>query len=283
MARIRSIKPEFWSDRKISRLSRDARLLYLSMWNFSDEHGRLQGDPRYIKGHCLPYEDDLSLADVEGLLNELEGADRIQIYEVDGDPYVYLPNLARHQRLEANKQESRLPEPPPKGPRTSKNTLNPEPRADLSAQNPEKSAPPADSSGEIVVQQVAGGRLQVASGREQVAGVPTTSGGLAAAPATTQALVADWLDHCQQRPPGAVIGQVSKQIKNMVEEGIDPASIRAGIAAWVGKGLHPSALPSVVNEVMNTRPVGPKRSTADQRWAEGQALKAHFEALEFGA
>ena len=38
MARIRSIKPEFWDDRKLAkRASRDARLLYIALWNLADE------------------------------------------------------------------------------------------------------------------------------------------------------------------------------------------------------------------------------------------------------
>ncbi len=71
------------------------------------------------------------------------------------------------------------------------------------------------------------------------------------APATTDELIADWLDHVPKRPPGQVIGQVGKSVKTMLGEGIDPADVRRGIAAWSSKGLHPSVLPSVVNEVMN--------------------------------
>jgi hypothetical protein len=58
----------------------------------------------------------------------------------------------------------------------------------------------------------------------------------------------------------------------MLAEGIDPADVRRGLAAWVGKGLHPSALPSVVNELMNARPTAGRPSTADLRTA--QALEA---------
>ena len=162
MARMRSIKPEFWSDRKISRLSRDARLLYISLWNFSDEHGRLQGDARYIKGHCLPYEDDLSLDSIDGLMNELKDAGRVEIYDVDGDPYLFLPRLARHQRLEAQKQESRLPAPPPKRTRKAKITLNSEESTDKSADHADKPEESPNESGQIVAQQVAGSRLHVA-------------------------------------------------------------------------------------------------------------------------
>lgn len=159
MARIRSVKPEFWNDRKLARLSRDARLLYLALWNLSDEHGRLHGDARYIKGHCLPYEDDLDLEEVERLIDELADHGRVQKYEHDGDPYLFLPKLAKHQRLEGDKQASRLPAPP--DPTADKSAPTSGESADLSAESP-------DSSGEIVAKQVAGGR-------EQVAGISATA------------------------------------------------------------------------------------------------------------
>jgi hypothetical protein len=87
MARIRSIKPEYWSDRSLARqLSRDARLLYIALWNFADEHGRLPGGPRWAKGNCLPYEDDLDPSAVEQLLHQLASAGKVIPYEADGDP-----------------------------------------------------------------------------------------------------------------------------------------------------------------------------------------------------
>lgn len=104
-------------------------------------------------------------------------------------------------------------------------------------------------------------------------------------PTTTQALVGEWIDHCHKRPPGNVIGQVSRQIKTMLGEGMDPADVRRGFAEWARKGLHPSTLPSVVNQVMNagigTAPRKP--STTDQRVAEGLALAAKYDAMEASA
>ncbi|MFD7884045.1 hypothetical protein ACFV3N_16600 [Streptomyces bauhiniae] len=67
----------------------------------------------------------------------------------------------------------------------------------------------------------------------------------------------EWLERCSVRPPGAVIGQMAKQIRVLLDDdGIHPDHIRRGIAHWMRKGLHPATLPSVVNEVMNT-PAGP--------------------------
>ena len=115
MARIRSVKPEFWDDRKLAkRTSRDARLLYIALWNLADEWGRVNGDPQWIKGQVFSYDDDLNADSIAKLLEELENPalGAVVAYEADGDPYLFLPKLAKHQRLEPEKVKSRLPEPP---------------------------------------------------------------------------------------------------------------------------------------------------------------------------
>jgi hypothetical protein len=71
-------------------------------------------------------------------------------------------------------------------------------------------------------------------------------------PVTAQTLVGEWLDLVPKRPPQKVIGQTSKELKQLLEDGIDPDDIRAGVTSWARKGLHPSTLPSEVNAVMNT-------------------------------
>lgn len=68
---------------------------------------------------------------------------------------------------------------------------------------------------------------------------------------TAQTLIGEWIDHCRKRPPDRVIGQVGKELRALLAEGVDPADVRRGLAAWARKGLHPSTLASAVNEVMN--------------------------------
>jgi len=160
MARIRSVKPEFWSDRSLAKLSRDTRLLYIALWNLSDEHGRLHGDPRFIKGHCLPYDDDLTLGDIDRLLDELANTGRVIRYCGDDDPFLYLPTLSKHQRLGPTKVPSRLPAPPAEADAESS-----APRADKSAPDPNQPAPRSHSSEPTVALQVAGSRVQVAGSR----------------------------------------------------------------------------------------------------------------------
>jgi hypothetical protein len=87
-----------------------------------------------------------------------------------------------------------------------------------------------------------------------------------------------------------VLGHLGTLIAEMLAEGIDAADIRAGLAAWHTRNLHPSTLPSVVHEVMNapttaTASQGTRRSarsTTDERMAQAQALKAKFRAKRPG-
>jgi hypothetical protein len=142
MARIRSTKPEFWSDEDLATgASRDARLLYMGLWNLADEHARLRGDPRYIKGQLFAYDDDLTPAAVDLLLDELARLGKAQRYRVGGGRYIFLPKLGAHQRLEPDKTPSRLPapedgdiDPPPPLHRRSENV------PDESEKIPEESA-----------------------------------------------------------------------------------------------------------------------------------------------
>ena len=71
---------------------------------------------------------------------------------------------------------------------------------------------------------------------------------------TAQSLVAEWIDHCDSRPPGRVVGQVAKELKGLLDEGIDADRVRAALAEWNRKGLHPSTLASVVHEIGNRAP-----------------------------
>lgn len=104
---------EFWADEGLATaVSRDARMLYMGLWNLADEAGRCRGGVRYIKGQIFPYDDDLTADRVDALLCELASASKVLRYRVGDDHYLFLPNLARHQPLQPDKTPSKLPEPP---------------------------------------------------------------------------------------------------------------------------------------------------------------------------
>lgn len=118
MARIRSIKPEFWDDELVASLSRDARLLFIATWNLADDAGRLRWSAPYVKAKVFAYDEDLDVKAVGELMFELERSGRVQPYvvtETITQTFALVVNFPRHQRIN-RAQESSLPPPPPDGP-----------------------------------------------------------------------------------------------------------------------------------------------------------------------
>jgi hypothetical protein len=109
MARIRTIKPEYWSDERMATVSLEARLLFLGLLNLADDEGRLRGHPALIRGALFPY-DNLNNAQVDGWLEELAASGRIQRYRVDGESYVWVRNFEKHQKID-RPSPSKIPAP----------------------------------------------------------------------------------------------------------------------------------------------------------------------------
>lgn len=109
MGRIRTIKPEYWSDERMATVSLEARLLFLGLLNLADDEGRLRGHPALIRGALFPY-DDIASGKVDGWLEELAASGRIQRYRVDGESYVWVRNFEKHQKID-RPSPSKLPAP----------------------------------------------------------------------------------------------------------------------------------------------------------------------------
>lgn len=97
--RIRTIKPEFWTDKKVASLSYLARLLFIGLWNLCDDEGRFLADPRIIKGSLFPLDDKTTTEDVAGALSELSVRAHVLLTELDGEKYGCCPNFVKHQRI----------------------------------------------------------------------------------------------------------------------------------------------------------------------------------------
>lgn len=107
MARIRTIKPEFFTSEDIVSLTPLARLFYVSLWCEADREGRLAWKPRTLKMRYLPGDD----ADPEALGTELADAGLIRLYEVSGVLYAWIPGFAKHQVINNKEAASTLPDP----------------------------------------------------------------------------------------------------------------------------------------------------------------------------
>ena len=97
MARIRTLKPEFFRSKKLARCSVAARLTYQGLWCEADDHGRGEAEPRVLAGAIWPLDDDIGWQEVDAHLDELAAVGCIVLYVVDGDRYYEIPSWEDHQ------------------------------------------------------------------------------------------------------------------------------------------------------------------------------------------
>ena len=110
MARIRTIKPQFWSDLDVCRLSRDARLTALAIISYADDRGRLEFSATAIRGYAFKH-DGLSDKRVRGWMEEVINSGMALAYKVHGFDHLWLPKFWRHQVIN-RPTESQIPPHP---------------------------------------------------------------------------------------------------------------------------------------------------------------------------
>lgn len=104
MARIRTIKPEFFTSEDIVSLSPLARLLYQATWCEADKEGRLVWKPRTFKLRYFPGDN----CDIEAMCQELVDSGLVVLY---GDGLAYIPTFSKHQHINPRESASTLPDP----------------------------------------------------------------------------------------------------------------------------------------------------------------------------
>ena len=112
--RIRTLKPEFFSDGKVCTLPVQTRFLMVGLISLADDEGRMRAEPVSVAaavfGPELSREPLETLANVSRGLQELSRLGIVDLYEVDGERYAALRNWARHQRVD-KPTRSRFPAP----------------------------------------------------------------------------------------------------------------------------------------------------------------------------
>jgi len=95
MARIRTIKPDFWTDEKLTECSISARLLFIGTWNFADDNGNLDRSAKQIKARVFPLEQ----LDCEPLLQELIAQQLLIEYSYEDRLYLHIQGFNKHQLI----------------------------------------------------------------------------------------------------------------------------------------------------------------------------------------
>ncbi len=105
MPRIRSIKPDFFTNDELAEVKPLGRLLFIGLWCIADKEGRLRDRPTRIKAQVQPFDG----ANVNKLLDGLQNKGFIKRYEVDGKRYIQIVNFAKHQRPHHKEEASKIP------------------------------------------------------------------------------------------------------------------------------------------------------------------------------
>lgn len=98
MARIRTIKPDFWTDGNMVKLSPFARLLYIGMWNFTlCDHGHVADDAMKLKLQILP----MDPINIDELLAEIMDQGRVtRVMDSNGRTYLLVKRFEDHQKID---------------------------------------------------------------------------------------------------------------------------------------------------------------------------------------
>lgn len=111
MARIRTVKPEFFKHEELFEAELETglplRLAFIGLWTICDREGRFKWRPRQIKTDVLPYDD----CDFSRVLDALLTRGFIWKYEWERVEYGFVPSFTTHQVINNREIASSLPDP----------------------------------------------------------------------------------------------------------------------------------------------------------------------------
>jgi hypothetical protein len=96
MARIRTIKPDFWRDESLASVTPEAALLAIGLLNHADDEGYFNAHPKLIESDIFPLRELSNTITV--MIDELHRIGYIKLYKGhDGKRYGHICNFAKHQ------------------------------------------------------------------------------------------------------------------------------------------------------------------------------------------
>ncbi|AYN38723.1 hypothetical protein D9753_07075 [Streptomyces dangxiongensis] len=293
MARIRTIKPEAFASESLAAVSLSAERTFFGLLTQADDKGRLRDQAAVIAGQLWSLRREHGPVEVEDDLTQLDAAGLICRYEgEDGRQYLHVVAFALHQKIN-RPSISRIPSCPHHDLGVPRESSLP-----VRGAVTESSRTGQAAGREPAMSREFAGQGQFSEPSQPVEGglnepdvspqrpdlgprnrdLGTTPLGGASAPASqtvsAKDLITEYAAACEHRPPSTVLGQLGQEAKKLLDEGIDPAHVRAGLDRHRAKGLHPKTLPSLVHEVMNA---GASTPTAAHRpWTNPTDVAAAY-------
>jgi len=105
MARIRNIKPDFWTDEKLVELETWERLLFIGLWNFADDEGYMPYSPKRIKMQIFPGDS----LEVSRGIQSLISIGAVELFDSIHGQVLHVSKWAKHQKV-SNPSKSKYSE-----------------------------------------------------------------------------------------------------------------------------------------------------------------------------
>lgn len=109
MARIRTIKPDFFTSPDMARYDVLGRLTFIGLWTHVDDAGRCLDEVRLIHAALFPLDDMVSIDDVSEVIDALVAGGQLIRYRICGRSYLQV--VAWHHQVINRPGKSRIPGP----------------------------------------------------------------------------------------------------------------------------------------------------------------------------
>lgn len=106
----RIIKESICSSDSLSQLNDFQENFFFRLIVNCDDFGRMDARPAILKARLYPLRERLTLKDIQSALRALADVGCVEVYEVDGKPYLHLPSWEVHQQIRAKKSKYPAPD-----------------------------------------------------------------------------------------------------------------------------------------------------------------------------
>ncbi len=100
MGKIRTIRPQFFQDERVGRVSPLARYLLVGALTLADDNGVFRGHPSFVKALVFAYDLDITIEKVEQLLRELQENGFLLKSSYRGEQYYIIRTFSKHQKID---------------------------------------------------------------------------------------------------------------------------------------------------------------------------------------
>jgi hypothetical protein len=305
VARIRSIRPEFWKSEAIACHDMFTRLVFIGLWNYVDDNGVGIDNWRLVAAELFPLEEDFATVsrDLRDSLARLADAGRITRYTVDGKRYFAVANWDEHQKVD-RPGKARYPRPDAPGaaptpPESRGNTNPPEPQPEpLATVSRQSRETPSTGEGEkgrrgegenvnypsLAALDDEPAETDPATGHTAVELFVVAESDIVTPDPNAGQLTREWIDYCTAngvKLTTTPIKRYGRSIKSALGQGFTPDEIKRALGQMFRDRVtsRPSLVEQYLIRVQQGPELPPERLTRHQADAERRAAQAGTTAV----